>query len=115
MIRVRRKVIGLSQADVARGTGIAEDRLEAFESGEERIEARSLAKIADFLGVPTSSFFEGLAIEDGVELSSSRLSASANDEDILVLSDLFVRLGPEQRRRLLKLMRALSGKTAGTA
>lgn len=49
-----RKNVGLSNADVSRGTGVADTTISAWKKGTYTPKADKIQKIADYLGVPLS-------------------------------------------------------------
>jgi transcriptional regulator with XRE-family HTH domain len=55
-VRVQKK---LSQTDTAAGVGVSYQQMQKYETGANRISARSLHKLAVFLDVPIAVFFEG--------------------------------------------------------
>lgn len=60
-IRVRRRVLGLRQVDLADALGLTSQQIEKYESGANRVSASKLYAIAVKLNTPVSYFFEGLA------------------------------------------------------
>ena len=63
-IRLRRRLLGLSQTDVANQVGISFQQLQKYESGANRVGASRLYQLAGVLGVAPSAFFRGLDGED---------------------------------------------------
>lgn len=66
-LRERREALGISQGRLGRHLGLTFSQVQKYEKGSNRIGAGRLFQIADFLGVPTSYFFEGLAAAAGAE------------------------------------------------
>lgn len=64
-IRLRRRLLGMSQAAVAGQIGISFQQLQKYESGANRVGASRLYQLARVLGVAPSAFFRGLEGEDG--------------------------------------------------
>lgn len=64
-VRLRRKLIGISQDNLAAGLGLTFQQVQKYERGFNRISASKLMGIAVLLKVPVSYFFEGLAGADG--------------------------------------------------
>lgn len=56
-LRVSRK---LSQEDLAKAVGITYQQLQKYESAVNRISASRLYRLSKVLGIPVSTFFEGL-------------------------------------------------------
>ncbi len=63
-IRLRRRLLGMSQAAVAGQIGISFQQLQKYESGANRVGASRLYQLAKVLGVAPSAFFKGLDGED---------------------------------------------------
>jgi transcriptional regulator with XRE-family HTH domain len=57
-IRTRRRMLGLTQADVAEPVGIKFQQLQKYETGYNRVSASRLWGIAKVLRVPVSYFFK---------------------------------------------------------
>jgi len=59
-IRLRRRVTGLSQEDLARALELTFQQVQKYERGTNRVSASKLFAIADVMGVPVNYFFQGL-------------------------------------------------------
>lgn len=59
-VRLRRKMMGISQERLAEGLGLTFQQVQKYERGANRISASKLYQIARVLQVPTGFFFEGL-------------------------------------------------------
>ena len=59
-LRIRRKVLGLSQTQLAEALGITFQQIQKYERGANRISASKLYEAARLLQSPVSYFFEGL-------------------------------------------------------
>ncbi len=70
-IRIRRLVLGLSQAALANELNIAFQQIQKYENGSNRVSAGNLHQIARFLGVTPSYFYEGIDLGDQHRVSSS--------------------------------------------
>lgn len=112
-MRVRRKVLGMSQDALARALGITFQQVQKYERGDNRVSASKLYAMAQFLGVPISFFFDGLeeahgapplVAEDGIERS---ISAFLNTPEGAELARVFPKINrPRMRRQVLELVRA---------
>lgn len=58
-IRARRKVLGLSQSDLARHLGLTFQQVQKYERGANRVSASMLWKIAQKLDVTVETLFDG--------------------------------------------------------
>jgi len=56
-LRMRRKLIGLSQENLAEKVGLTFQQVQKYERGVNRVSASRLAQFADILGVSVSFFF----------------------------------------------------------
>ena len=59
-IRVRRRLLGLSQEHVALQCGVRFQQIQKYESGMNTISAARLWRLSQSLGVPMNYFFDGL-------------------------------------------------------
>jgi transcriptional regulator with XRE-family HTH domain len=59
-VRLRRKLLGISQQALAQRLGLTFQQVQKYETGANRISASALYGIAHALGVPVSAFFDGL-------------------------------------------------------
>src|ERR1700760_1136603 len=60
-IRMRRKLLGVSQQALAESLGLTFQQVQKYERGANRVSASKLYEIARALHVPVPYFFEGLA------------------------------------------------------
>src|SRR5690242_16402509 len=58
-IRLRRKALGLRQADIAEQVGISTQQFQKYEAGDSRISASLLFRIAAVLEAAPQEFFPG--------------------------------------------------------
>ena len=59
-IRARRKIVGMSQSVLADALGLSFQQIQKYEKGTNTASASRLQEFARALGVPVSSFFEGM-------------------------------------------------------
>ena len=60
-VRMRRKLLGVSQEQLADSLGLTFQQVQKYERGANRVSASKLYEIAKTLQVPVSFFFDGLA------------------------------------------------------
>ena len=60
-IRLRRRALHLTQAQLARATGTTFQQIQKYESGANRVTAGKLFALAEALDVPVSFFFDQMA------------------------------------------------------
>lgn len=66
-IQERRRHDGMTQKQLADAAGISCDQMQKYETGETRVSASHLWRIADIQGVHISYYFEGLDALRGSE------------------------------------------------
>ncbi|MGA9659379.1 MAG: helix-turn-helix transcriptional regulator [Asticcacaulis sp.] len=115
-LRRRRRLLGLTQQQLALAVGIRFQQIQKYECGANRISAARLFQLAKALETPTNYFYDGLS-DETTEV------ASVNNEGIEVFSrketlDLiqaYYRLSERPRRRLLDLAKSLNGENEQAA
>lgn len=110
-VRMRRKLLGVSQEKLADALGLTFQQVQKYERGANRISASKLFEIARFLGVPPSYFFEGLAAEapTGEESPAEQsLHQFLMTPEGVELASLLPKLAAKYRRRVLELVRTLA-------
>ena len=106
-LRRRRRLLGMTQQELANKVGVRFQQIQKYECGANRIRAGRLFDIAASLGVPVQYFYDGRE-EDGISDPES-----VNDDDMLSQRDTmevvraYYALGKRPRRRLLDLAKAL--------
>jgi transcriptional regulator with XRE-family HTH domain len=113
-IRARRRLLGMTQEQLADALGITFQQVQKYERGTNRVSASKLFETARALSTPMVYFFEGLgdydreAPLDERELMSARFFMS--DEGVQLAAD-FPRITNKRiRKRLLELVRTLAGQ-----
>jgi transcriptional regulator with XRE-family HTH domain len=109
-LRRRRRLLGLTQQQLAVAVGIRFQQIQKYECGANRISAARLFQLAKALETPISYFYDGLQ-DDSVESA-----APANEgievfsrKETLDLIQAYYRLSERPRRRLLDLAKSLNG------
>ncbi|WFU90407.1 helix-turn-helix transcriptional regulator (plasmid) [Rhizobium sp. CC1099] len=110
-LRLRRKVLGLSQGSLAEALGITFQQVQKYEKGMNRIGASRLQRIAEILRVPVGYFFENNAsaspdVEPRRETDDVTLFMTSKEG--VALSRAFLAIeDPNVRQKLLALTRSL--------
>ena len=65
-VRERRKLLNLSQAELAEMMGFSYQQMQKYETGASRVSAGTLLIFAKILNVPASYFYEGLKLEEAI-------------------------------------------------
>src|SRR5215471_11506288 len=115
-VRMRRKMLAMSQEQLAEALGISYQQVQKCEKGANRIGASRLQQISQILQVPVAFFFEGapnaLAPHDssGSALSMAQIDDFISDSDGLRLIGAFTRVdNAALRRRIVMLVQEIAG------
>ncbi|NWG52661.1 MAG: helix-turn-helix transcriptional regulator [Hydrogenophilaceae bacterium] len=122
-LRRRRRLLGLTQQQLAESIGIRFQQIQKYECGANRVTASRLYELSVALNVPVNYFFEGL---QALAAPPNQPGAPANDRDLIAADVLsqketleliraYYRLGERPRRRLLDLAKALQDETTDAA
>lgn len=107
-LRERRTMLGYSQQDLGGLAGIAEQQIQKYEAGKDRISASRLFLMASALGVTTEWFFEGY--QPGARAAGPRPGTLESDEVRLLKS--YRGIGDKaQRSAVLKFARSFARPT----
>lgn len=111
-IRLRRKLAGASQTQVADALGLTFQQLQKYERGTNRISASKLQALALHLQVPISWFFEGLdeptAENAAIKGRQTAVDAFLTSREGVELALAFPRIRSGQRGQILALVRTLA-------
>ena len=119
---MRRKLLGVSQEQLADSLGLTFQQVQKYERGANRVSASKLYEIAKTLQVPVSFFFDGLADPmDGSENDEIGQQAERIVQEFLTtpegleLAEVFPKIGRGRvRRQVLDLVRAMAEEAART-
>ncbi len=113
-VAVRRKLLKLSQKDLATHVGYSYQQVQKYEKGLNRVSASVLYEFSGALGVPVSFFFEGLPGK-AAQLKRLKETHTPTDfssdpmrkPDVIKLVQGFDRVAdPRARKKLLEVVRA---------
>lgn len=116
-VRLRRKMLGLSQEKLGDKLGITFQQIQKYEKGTNRVGASRLQAMANALDVPISYFFpdsaqgaQGTGLqEEGAAFMMDMMSSAEG----LDLSRAFVKIRSSKvRRKVVELVRALAEDSA---
>jgi transcriptional regulator with XRE-family HTH domain len=111
-IRMRRKMLGLSQEKLGEKLGITFQQIQKYEKGTNRVGASRLQAMSDALEVPVSFFFPEStpAGPAGVrEESATFMMDFMSTSEGLDLTRAFIRIrSPKVRRKVVELVRAMA-------
>jgi transcriptional regulator with XRE-family HTH domain len=113
---MRRKMLKMSQTELADAVGVTFQQIQKYEKGTNRISASRLQQISRVLQLPISFFFEdprGPAARTGAQQDHSLdyVSDFLTTTDGLALTKAFMLIkDPKVRRRIVNLVREIVGK-----
>jgi transcriptional regulator with XRE-family HTH domain len=117
-IRLRRKVLGVSQESLAADLGLTFQQVQKYERGANRVSASKLYEIARSLQTTITYFFEGYTDPDGPGISAGEHLDEVSTVDFLMtpegieMAALFPKITKSKvRRKILDLVRAMSEDT----
>jgi len=111
-LRRRRRLLGLTQQQLAGTVGVRFQQIQKYECGANRISAARLWQLSEALEVPVGYFYDGLsdrAKEATTEAEGGEMFAR---KETLDLVRAYYLLGERPRRRLLDLAKSLNGGEA---
>jgi len=120
-LRRRRRLLGLTQHDLAAQIGVRFQQIQKYECGANRITASRLFGLATALNVSINYFFDGLGADGKPAPANDSLDRIEGDilsqKETLELVRAYYRLSERPRRRLLELAKALEidGADSGAA
>ncbi|MBR9824380.1 MAG: helix-turn-helix transcriptional regulator [Alphaproteobacteria bacterium] len=112
-LRRRRRLLGLTQQQLAESVGIRFQQIQKYECGANRVSASRLFELAEALDVPVQYFYEGLSQRDEAANEGSQLAADVlSQKETVDLIRAYYRLGERPRKRLLELAKSLEPEEA---
>lgn len=108
-LRRRRRLLGLTQQELARVCGVRFQQIQKYESAANRMSAARLWQLAEALETPVSYFFEGFSARETREAGEEggELFTRKETRDLV---RAYYKLGERPRRRLLDLAKSLDGE-----
>lgn len=109
-LRRRRRLLGLTQQQLASAVGVRFQQIQKYECGANRISAARLWQLSEALEVPVGYFYDGLS---DVRRENTGEPAEGGEmfarKETLDLIRAYYLLGERPRRRLLDLAKSLNG------
>ena len=125
-LRLRRNLMGMSQDQLGKASGLTFQQIQKYEHGTNRIAASRLFQLATLLNVQVSWFFEGFSVETdissklkGFDQSPTSSSAEGQKEadpllyqrETLELIRAYYNIpDTRQRRKILELIKSMAGE-----
>jgi transcriptional regulator with XRE-family HTH domain len=116
-LRRRRRLLGLTQQQLAESIGIWFQQIQKYECGANRVTASRLYELSVALNVPVTYFYQGLMAESSGAPANDRDQIAADvlsQKETLELIRAYYKLGERPRKRLLDLAEALQDETDGS-
>lgn len=110
-LRRRRRLLGLTQQQLANVVGVRFQQIQKYECSANRISAARLWSLSEALEVPVGYFYDGLAQSPRSEPLVERAEGGEvlARKETLDLVRAYYQLGERPRRRLLDLAKSLNG------
>jgi len=115
-VRMRRKMLAMSQEELAAALGLSFQQVQKHERGANRVGASRLQQISHILQAPVEFFFEGasnaLGPHDpsGSALSMAQIDDFVSDPEGLRLIKAFMRIdNAAMQRRIVMLVQEIAG------
>lgn len=107
-LRRRRRLLGLTQQQLATQVGIRFQQIQKYECGANRISAARLWQLAEALESPVSYFYDGLSeVLERKEAAGTQSGEMFSRKETLDLIQAYYQLDEKPRRRLLDLAKSL--------
>ena len=106
-VRRRRRLLGLTQMQLAQKVGVRFQQVQKYECGANRMSASRVWQLAMALEVPVTYFYDGLSDEPGDAFERENRNMFAQKET-LDLIKAYYDLDERPRRRLLDLAKSLN-------
>jgi len=108
-LRGRRRLLGLTQQQLALVVGVRFQQIQKYECGANRISASRLWRLAEVLEVSIAYFYEGLepAAKTSSHVQADDADSTANQESQDLIR-AYYQLEERPRRRLLDLAKSLN-------
>lgn len=115
-LRRRRRLLGLTQQQLAGACGVRFQQIQKYECGANRISAARLWQLSEALEVPVAYFYDGLEQDvdqppaEGLQRDRHCDGEMLASKETLDLIHAYYRLDERPRRRLLDLAKSLNGQ-----
>jgi transcriptional regulator with XRE-family HTH domain len=114
-LRRRRRLLGLTQQQVADVVGIRFQQVQKYECGANRVSAARLWQLSEALEAPVTYFYDGLEPAKAKAHAAGEPEPVREDVEVLARKETldlvraYYQLGERPRRRLLDLAKSLNG------
>ena len=115
-LRRRRRLLGMTQNDLAEMVGVRFQQIQKYECGANRMTSSRLYDLSKALNVSVQYFFDGIEGTDMLGLAANDADSPDGDilsqKETLELVRAYYRLGERPRRRLLELAKAFEAEAS---
>ena len=117
-LRRRRRLLGLTQQQLASAVGIRFQQIQKYECGANRISAARLWQLSEALEIPIGYFYDGLTElqarkeREPIAAEEPRSGEVMARKETMDLVRAYYQLGERPRRRLLDLAKSLNNEPA---
>jgi transcriptional regulator with XRE-family HTH domain len=109
-LRRRRRLLGLTQQQLAGACGVRFQQIQKYECGANRISAARLWQLSEALEVPVGYFYDGLSeAERAAQAEQESAGEVFARKETMDLIRAYYQLSERPRRRLLDLAKSLNG------
>ena len=113
-LRRRRRLLGLTQQQLATTVGIRFQQIQKYECGANRISAARLWQLSEALEIPIGYFYDGLTELQARREREAPVAADSKSGEVMARKETmdliraYYQLGERPRRRLLDLAKSLN-------
>src|SRR5262249_37819577 len=120
-LRQRRNLLGMSQEQLGKASGLTFQQIQKYERGTNRISASRLFQLGRLLDIPVAWFFEAVPAEGAMrppgmsDNKQSQLEGVPSVEEVLqrretteLLRAWYKITDPKQRRKILSVIKSMS-------
>lgn len=105
ILKLRRQMVGLTQAELGERSGLSAQQIHKYESGQSCMASARLVQMASILEVPVSFFFD--AIEDHPEAPNDLMEMLSDPACLEVMLALRAVSSASERHRIVDLVRVI--------
>ena len=112
-LRRRRRLLGLTQQNLATEVGIRFQQIQKYECGANRVSAARLFELSEALAVPVQYFYEGLSEQDSFSMNDAPDILAPDvlsKKETMDLVRAYYSMGEGPRKHLLDLAKSLQDR-----
>jgi transcriptional regulator with XRE-family HTH domain len=109
-LRKRRRLLGMTQQQLADACGVRFQQIQKYECGANRMSAARVWQLAEVLEVPVAYFYDGLGPQREARREGEAQREVFTRKETRDLIRAYYNLSERPRRRLLDLAKSLNGE-----